>query len=194
MCRITPKSNWDHWKAVNPNVFGPITQQLVGNTKHVADVVEIQSWIGYTYNTEINNKWEGRDSLKPWVITGDQQGYHPPPLTLFQLMDERILCYPMDHWDGSLNKKEHCSLFARPRAHSLRRVLFCMNIWDLASLLGDRDLYGIMGTRVRQMLTRPLMIMTVWITKQRKWWRESAKYLKAGEANETENQPHWKAF
>lgn len=44
------------------------------------------------------------------------------------------------------------------------------------------------------MLKRPLMIMMVWITKQRKLLRESLKYLKAGEANETENQPHWKGF
>lgn len=38
-----------------------------------------------------------------------------------------------------------------------------------------------------------VMIMTAWIMKQRKWWRE--KYLTAqegGEANETENRPQWK--
>lgn len=34
-----------------------------------------------------------------------------------------------------------------------------------------------------------------YIMKQRKWWRE--KYMtaqKGGEANETENRPHWKGF
>lgn len=80
----------------------------------------------------------------------------PPPLSLFQLMDGKILSYPMGHGDGSHNKKKHCSLFAQLRAHSLWRVLSCINIWDLASPWGDRDSNGLLGTRAQQMLTWPL--------------------------------------
>lgn len=71
-------------------------------------------------------------------------------------MDGKILSYPMGHGDGSLNKKKHCSLFAQPWAHSLRRVLFCINIWDSASPWGDRDSYVLLGTGAQQLLTRPL--------------------------------------